>query len=161
MSDLRVAGPKSPKRIKVTDSDALLEHAKVLQLRSRSHDLIDQELRPAEQRVEEAKLKLREAEVAAEQVKLALDAIILKERQALERIYTAVRKATPQVRTLTERYGGDVSFSFDSNGRSVWVIALFGKGAPPTLRTVSDREVPWAPLDDEHDEDGDKEEGES
>ena len=57
MSDLRVAGPKSPKRIKVTDSDALLEHAKVLQLRSRSHDLIDQELRPAEQRVEEAKLR--------------------------------------------------------------------------------------------------------
>lgn len=29
-------------------------------------------MRPAEQRVEKAKLKLREAEVAAEQVKLAL-----------------------------------------------------------------------------------------
>ncbi len=33
-------------------------------------------------------------------------------------------------------------------------MALFGKGAPPTLRTVSDREVPWIPLDDEQEEDG-------
>ena len=73
---------KSPKRIKVTDSDALLEHAKVLQFRSRCHDLIDQELRPAEQRVEEARLKLREAEVAAEQVKVALKAIGLQEQGA-------------------------------------------------------------------------------
>jgi hypothetical protein len=39
-------------------------------------------LQPAEQRVEEAKLKLREAEVAAEQVKLALDVIGLQERKA-------------------------------------------------------------------------------
>ena len=52
-----------------------------------------------------------------------------------------------------------MSFTFDSNGRSVWVMALFGKGAPPTLRTVSDQEVPWVSLDDEHDED--EEEGES
>jgi hypothetical protein len=50
-----------------------------------------------------------------------------------------------------------VSFSFDSNGRSVWVTALFGKGAPPTLRTVSDREVPWIPLDDAQEEDGNEE----
>ncbi len=48
MSVVRIAVPKSPKRIRVRESDALLEHAKVLQLRSRSHDLIDQELRPAE-----------------------------------------------------------------------------------------------------------------
>ena len=34
------------------------------------------------------------------------------------------------------RYWGDVAFSFDSNGRSVWVIALFGKDAPPTLSAV-------------------------
>ncbi len=33
-------------------------------------------------------------------------------------------------------------------------VALFGKGAPPTLRTVSDREVPWIPMDDEQEEDG-------
>jgi hypothetical protein len=39
-------------------------------------------LQPAEQRVEEAKLKLREAEVAAEQVKLALDVIGLQEQGA-------------------------------------------------------------------------------
>ena len=58
MSVVRIAVPKSPKRIRVTDSDALLEHAKVLQLRSRLHDLIDQAMRPAEQRVEEAKLRL-------------------------------------------------------------------------------------------------------
>ena len=45
-------------------------------------------------------------------------------------------------------------FSSDSNGRSVWVMALFGKGAPPALRTVSDGEVPWTPLDDEQEEDG-------
>ena len=32
MSELRVAVPKSPKRIKITDSDALMEHAMVLQL---------------------------------------------------------------------------------------------------------------------------------
>ena len=51
-------------------------------------------------------------------------------------MYRAVRKATPQARTLAERYGGDVSFSFDSNGRSVWVVAMFGKGAPPTLSAV-------------------------
>ena len=53
--------------------------------------------------------------------------------------------------------GGVVSFDFDSDGRSVWVVAVFGKGAPPTLRTVSDAEVPWASLDDEHEEDGDEE----
>ena len=50
-----------------------------------------------------------------------------------------------------------MSFSFDSNGRSVWVMALFGKGAPPALRTVSDREVPWIPLDDEQEEDRNEE----
>jgi len=85
MSVLRIAVAKSPKRIRVRDGDALLEHAKVLQFRSRCHDLIDQELRPAEQRVEEARLKLREAEVAAEQVKLALKAIGLQERKAAGR----------------------------------------------------------------------------
>ena len=161
MSELRIAVPKPPKRIKITDSDALMEHAKVLQLRSRRHDLTDQELRPAEQRVEEAKLKVREAEIAAEQVKLALEVIGLQERKALEEFYAAVRKATPQVRALLERYGGDVAFNFDSDGRSVWLMALFGKGAPPTLRTVSDQEVPWASLDEQHDEDGDEEKGES
>ena len=76
---------KFPKRIRVRDSDALLEHAKVLQFRSRCHDLIDQELQPAEQRVEEARLKLREAEVPAEQVKLALKAIGLEEQGAAGR----------------------------------------------------------------------------
>ena len=69
-------------------------------------------------------------------------------------------KATPQVRVLAERHGGDVSFSFDSNGRSVWVMALFGKSAPPALRTVSDGEMPWTPLDDEQEE-GKDEEGEN
>ena len=109
-------------------------------------------MRPAEQRVEEAKLMLREAEVAAEQVKLALRGIGLEERKAIERFFALVRKATPQMRDVVERYGGDVSFNFDSNGRSVWVMALFGKGAPPALRTVSGGEVPWTPLDDEQDE---------
>jgi len=79
----------------------------------------------------------------------------------LEQFYGALRKATPHVRVLAERYGGDVAFSFDSNGRSVWVMALFGKGAPPALRTVPDSEVPWASLDDEQEEDGNDEEGES
>ena len=106
--------------------------------------------------MEEARLKLREAEVAAEQVKLALKAISLEERKATERFFALVRKATPQMRVVVERYGGDVSFTFDSNGRSVWVMALFGKGAPPALRTVSDGEVPWTPLDDEEEEDGDE-----
>jgi hypothetical protein len=32
-------------------------------------------------------------------------------------------------------------------------MALFGKGAPPALRTVSDGEVSWTPLDDEQEED--------
>jgi hypothetical protein len=32
------------------------------------------------------------------------------------------------------------------------------KGAPPTLRTVSDGEVPWTPIDDEQDEEGNEEE---
>jgi len=161
MSVVRIAVPKSPKRIRVTDSDALLEHAKVLQLRSRLHDLIDQAMRPAEQRVEEAKLRLRQAEVAAEQVKLEVDTIALQERKSVESFYTAVRRATPQVRALAERYGADVAFSCDSNGRSVWVMALFGKGAPPALRTVSDREVPWIPLDDEQEEEEKDEVGEN
>jgi len=117
MSVVRIAVPKSPKRIRVTDSDALLEHAKILQLRSRLHDVIDQAMRPAEHRVEEARLKLREAEVAAEQVKLALKAIGLEERKAIERFFALVRKSTPQMRVMAERYGGDVSFNFDSNGR--------------------------------------------
>jgi hypothetical protein len=158
MSVVRIAVPKSPKRIRVRDGDALLEHAKVLQFRSRCHDLIDHELRSAEQRVEEARLKLREAEVAGEQVKLALEAISLEERKAMERFFALVRKSTPQMRVMAERYGGDVSFNFDSNGRSVWVVALFGKDAPPALRTVSDSEVPWASLDDDQEEGGNEEE---
>ncbi len=130
MAGIRVAVQQAPRRVKVTDSDALLEHAKILQLRSRLHDVIDQAMRPAEARVEEAKLRLREAEVAAEHVKLEVDTIALQERKAVESFYAAVRKATPQVRALLDRYGGDVSFSFDSNGRSVWVMALFGMGTP-------------------------------
>ena len=38
-------------------------------------------------------------------------------------------------------------------------MAFFGKGAPPALRTVSDGEVPWTPLDEEQDEGGSEEEG--
>jgi len=102
---------------------------------------------------------LRGAEVAAEQVKLALEAIGLQERKAIDGFFALVRKSTPHMRVMAERYGGDVSFNFDSNGRSVWVVALFGKGAPPALRTVSDGEVPWTPLDDEQDEGGNEEEG--
>jgi hypothetical protein len=118
----------------------------VLQFRSRCHDLIDHELRSAEQRVEEARLKLREAEVAGEQVKLALEAISLEERKAIECFFALVRKSTPQMRGMAERYGGDVSFNFDSNGRSVWVVALFGKGAPAftLLRRAQDRPFDWA-----------------
>jgi hypothetical protein len=158
MAGIRVAVQQAPRRVKVTDSDALLEHAKILQLRSRLHDVIDQAMRPAEQRVEEAKLRLRQAEVAAEQVKLEVDTIALQERKAVESFYAATRKATPQVRALLERYGGDVSLSFDSNGRSVWVMALFGEDAPPALRTVSASEVPWIPVDEEQAEDGNDEE---
>ena len=158
MSELRVAVPKSPKRIRITDSDALMEHAMVLQLRSRSHDLIDQELRPAHQRVEEVKLKLREAEAAEEQVKLALDAMGLQERKAVERFYGAVRNAHSQVRSLAERYGGDVSFTFDSNGRSVWVVALFGKSAPPSLRSVPAEAVSWPPLYGDQEDGGNEDE---
>ena len=97
--------------------------------------------------------------MTAEHAKLALDVIGLQERKAIERFFALVRKATPQMRVMAERYGGDVSFNFDSNGRSVWVIAVFGKGAPPALRTVSDSEVPWASLDDEQEEGGNEEEG--
>ncbi len=38
-------------------------------------------------------------------------------------------------------------------------MAVFGKDAPPAVRTVSDREVPWTPLDEEQDEGGNEEEG--
>ncbi len=158
MNALRVEVPKSPKRIKITDSDALMERAEVLQLRSRSHDLIDQELRPAHQRVEEAKLKLREAEIAAQQVRLALDTIGLQEQKAVEKFYSAVRNANPQVRTLAERYGGDVSFTFDSNWRSVWVMALFGKSAPPSLRSVPAEAVSWSPLYKDQEDGGNEDE---
>jgi len=123
----------------VTDSDALLEHAKVLQLRSRLHDVIDQAMRPAEQRVEEAKLRLRQAEVAAEQVKLEVETIALQERKAVESFYAAVRKATPQVRSLLERYGGDLSFSFDSNGRAVWWWRSSGRASRRRSSRTSSR----------------------
>ena len=93
-------------------------------------------------------------------MKLEVDTIALQERVAVESFYAAVRKATPHVRVLAERYGADVSFSLDSNGRSVWVMALFGKGAPPALRTVSDGEVSWTPLDDEQNDGGYEEESE-
>ncbi len=162
MGNIRVAVPKSPMRIKITDSDALMTHAQVLQLRSRGHDLTDQELRPAHQRVEEAKLKLREAEVAEEQVKLALDAIGLQERKAVERFYSAVRNTNRQVRSLVERYGGDVSFTFDSDGRSVWVVVLFDKDAPPAVRTVPDDAVSWpSGYEDQEDSSTEEEDDES
>ena len=77
----------------------------------------------------------------ADHAKLALDALGLQEQEAPGRFYAAVRKATSHVRALAERHGGDVSFNFDSNGRSVWVMALFGKDAPPIapLRRAQDR----------------------
>lgn len=62
---------------------------------------------------------------------MALEVISLEERKAIERFFALVRKATPQMRVIAERYGGDVSFNFDSNGRSVWVMAFFGRGVPP------------------------------
>ena len=136
MAGIRAAVQQSPRQIRVADTDTSLEHAKVLQLRSRLHDVIDQAMRLAEHRVEEAKLRLRKAEAVAEQVKLEVGTIALQERKAVEQFYAAVRRGTPQVRALAERYGGDVAFSFDSNGRSVWVMALFGKDAPPTLSAV-------------------------
>jgi hypothetical protein len=74
-------------------------------------------------------------------VKLALEAIGRQEQKAVETFYATVRKTTRQVRDLTERYGGDVSFTFDSDGRSVWVVALFDKDAPPAVRTVPDHAV--------------------
>ena len=37
-------------------------------------------------------------------------------------------------------------------------VALFGKGAAPALRTVSDGDVPWTPLDDEQEDEGGNEE---
>ena len=68
----------------------------------------------------------------------------------------AVRKATPQVRELAERYGDGVSFTFDSNGRSVLVVALFEKSAPPAVRMVPEDEVSW-PSGNDDQEDGDDE----
>jgi hypothetical protein len=55
--------------------------------------------------------------------------------------YLALMRAAPLVRALAGCYGGNVSFSFDSNGRSVGGMALFGKGAPPLtlLRRAQDR----------------------
>ena len=104
-------------------------------------------------------VRLRKTEIAWAQAKLALRAIGLQEQKAAESFFAAVRKATPQVRVLGERYGGDVSFNFDSNGRSVWVVALFGKGAPPTLRTVSDGDIQWSHLcEDQEEGDGEGEE---
>lgn len=162
MSDIRVAAPKSPKRIKITDSDALMEHAQILQLRSQAHDLLDQQLRPAQQWVEAARLKLREAEIAAKQGELALDTLALQERNAMERFYATVRRTHPQVRAMAERYDSAVSFTFDSDGRSVWVVALFGKSAPPVLRTVPDDAVSWSSTyEDQEDSSDDEEDDES
>lgn len=73
-----------------------------------------------------------------------------------ETSYAAVRKTTPQVRELAERYGGEVSFTFDSNGRSVWVVALFGKDAPPAVRTVPEDEVSWSSGDDDQEDEEDE-----
>jgi hypothetical protein len=69
-----------------------------------------------------------------------------KEPETLERFCAAVRKAPPQDPVLAERYGAGVSFSLDSTGRSVRVMALFGKGAPPVtlLRRAQDRPFDWA-----------------
>lgn len=58
-------------------------------------------------------VNLLEANLAAAEVKLALEAIGLQERKAIERFFALVRKATPQMRAMAERYGGDVSFNFD------------------------------------------------
>jgi len=73
------------------------------------------------------------------------------------------------MRVMAERYGRDVSFNFDSNGRSVWVMALFGKGAPPVALSLlrdgpagllrSSGRGDGIPLDDEQDEAGNEEEG--
>ncbi len=72
----------------------------------------------------------------------------------MEQFFGLMRKTNPQIRALAERYAGNVAFTFDSNGRSVWVVALFEKGAPPTLRTISDEEAPWISVDDQQEEDG-------
>jgi hypothetical protein len=60
--------------------------------------------------------------------------------------YLAQMRAAPLVRALAGCDRRNVSFSFDSNGRSVWVMALLGKGAPPLtlLRRAQDRPFDWA-----------------
>ena len=60
----------------------------------------------------------------------------MQERRVQERFFALVRKATPQMRVMAERYSGDVFFNFDSTRRSVWAMALFGKGAPLALSAV-------------------------
>ena len=118
---------------------------------------MDARLEPALQRVEEARHVLKAAELAAEQVKLELGVIELKEREAIRRFYTAARRATPLMRALVERHGGEISFTFDSNGRSVWLVGVFDKSGPPTVRKVKEGEYPWPPMVEDSE---DAEEGE-
>ena len=160
MSDVRVAVQKSPRRIRVTDGETLLEHARILQLRAQGLDVFEAKVGPALQRVEEAKHRLKAAEVAAEQARLELGPIELQGQEALSRFYTLLRRSTPQVRTLAERYHGGVMFPFDSNGTSVWVVAVFDNGAPPALREMSDGGCPW-PAQEDDQEDGGEEKTES
>ncbi len=92
-----------------------IEHPKITELRSRSQHLIHQQISVAEQRMEVARLKPRETEVAVGQVKLRLEAIGVQKRKAIDRFFALARKATSHARAPAECYGGDVSLSFSSN----------------------------------------------
>jgi len=135
---MKVALMQEPVKIQITDSESLLEHSKIMMLRSQHQDVLNGEVDAAQRAADQAEYLAQKAKLTLEAVTLEAEQAAARERQAVTDFFVKVRNSHPQIKTLQERYGRGVTFVFDSDGHDVWVIAIFSSDAPPILRDDED-----------------------
>lgn len=122
-----------PQKIKVMDSASLMIHSDIMLSRAKAYSIVENELTQASINVDKAKLDLRRAELAEAKIQIKLDALRIEEMSLKDSFFMQVRSTHPNIRQLSERYGKGVTFLFDSDSHTVWIIALFSNDAPPIL----------------------------
>lgn len=146
---MRVALVQEPIEMTITDSDTLLEHSKIMTLRSQHQHMLNTEVEAAQRAADQAEYQAKKAKLALEAIQLDAEQLAQRERQAVTDFFTKARQALPQMKTLQERYGRGVTFMFDSDEYRVWIITVFSNDAPPLLK--DDDEYPGTLYEDTND----------
>ncbi|MDE2321649.1 MAG: hypothetical protein KGL31_06990 [candidate division NC10 bacterium] len=133
---MKVALVQEPIEMTITDSDTLLEHSKIMTLRSQHWHVLNTEVEAAQRAVDQAEYQVKKAKLALEAVQLGAEQVAQRERQAITDFFTKARQVLPQMKILQERYGRGVNFMFDSDEHRVWIIAIFSNDAEVLSRGV-------------------------